>query len=501
MALLQQDIIYFILTDRFFGKANPNPELKKDTNKKNPGYFHGGNIDGIIEKIPYLKKLGVTVLWITPVYLQINLSESKGYHGYWALDFNQTDPHFYIDNGNYPKGSKLYIKDLVDALHAQGIKLMLDMVVNHTGYCHPGLTDSVPNPTPIRSSWFKKAEVTSKAGEKKVEELSSLPILDLDISDVSDYHINTILDWIKITGIDAIRMDTVKNVERLFWNDYKTQVRGFYPDVSLLGEALEYDIDKISEFQKYYAFDSLFDFPMQDAIKKVFLEDQSVNTFVSPLQSGTGLFEKDSHYNNHNKLATLLDNHDLSARFATWALIKCKGDKEKAAKAIKLGLSFLFTIRGIPQIYYGTEIGMQGGADPDNRNDFEWNKFDHDYNVKAEYKFEKDIFDHTCKMIAIRKENPALTCGNFVYLFVDYFIAVFLRYVEDNVVIIAVHNGWLDMPTSIEIEVDTILQIPARIRNLIRHKKMTCQITGETVNIENGELQLRLKAKSAVILK
>ena len=94
-----------------------------------------------------------------------------------------------------------------------------------------------------------------------------MPLLDLDSSEVSDYHINSILDWIKKTGIDAIRMDTVKNVERLFWNDYKTQVKGLFPEVSLLGEDMEFDIDKISEFQKYHAFDSMFDFPCRKRLR------------------------------------------------------------------------------------------------------------------------------------------------------------------------------------------------------------------------------------------
>ena len=104
-------------------------------------------------------------------------------------------------------------------------------------------------------------------------------------------------------------------------------------------------------------------------------------------------------------------------------------------------------------------------------------------------------------MICIRKNNPALTCGNFIFLFADYFIAVFLRYVEENILIIAVHNGWMDMPAYIELEINSFNEIPARIRELLRNRRMTCQLTGETVNIENGEFRLRLKGKSALILK
>jgi alpha-amylase len=135
MAILQNDIIYFIITDRFYGLENPGFKSKID--KTNPFKYHGGNFEGIIEKIPYLKKLGITALWITPVYLQIDIEKVDGYHGYWAVDFNSINPSLYLKNAKYKDGSKEYLKDLVDKLHENGIKLILDMVVNHTGYAHP----------------------------------------------------------------------------------------------------------------------------------------------------------------------------------------------------------------------------------------------------------------------------------------------------------------------------------------------------------------------------
>jgi len=142
MAITRKDIIYFILTDRFYGIENQRPEVKQKIDKNNPFFYHGGNFDGIIEKIPYLKNLGITALWITPVYSQIDLENSHGYHGYWALDFNAVNPVLYVDRGKYPRGSKLYLRDLVDQLHANGIKIILDIVVNHTGYRHPGVIDN-----------------------------------------------------------------------------------------------------------------------------------------------------------------------------------------------------------------------------------------------------------------------------------------------------------------------------------------------------------------------
>ena len=262
MALNQNDVIYFVLTDRFYAK--PGSQKSDEIKPSDPFAYHGGNLDGIREKIPYLKKLGITALWITPVYLQVHSPNigAKPYHGYWALDFNSIDPLLYIDNGKYPKGSKQYLADLADELHRNGIKLILDMVVNHTGYDHPALADPKNNPTPIRAEWFNRFGLDCSQDMIKGA-LAGLPDLNLDNIDVIDYHIQTILSWIEETHIDMIRMDTAKHVERGFWQYYKTLVRGKHPEVGLLGEALVFDIEELTNFQKFWGFDSLFDFPVQ----------------------------------------------------------------------------------------------------------------------------------------------------------------------------------------------------------------------------------------------
>ena len=497
MALTQQDILYFILTDRFYGVENKAVEI----DKSNPKGYHGGNFEGIIEKIPYLKKLGITALWITPVYLQVP-DDNNGlyaYHGYWALDFNSVDPRLYIDKKKHEKGSKLYLKDLVDILHKNGIKLVLDMVVNHTGYRHPALTGK-ENPTPIRANWFNNPFIGSETDEIQGQ-LAGLPDMDLDQADVSDYHIQTILSWIKETGIDAIRMDTAKHVERVFWYDFKTHVKGKYPDVSLLGEVLIFTIDEVSQYQQHFAFDSLFDFPMQRAIENVFAYNNTLETFVSPFNGGTGILEKDTAYTNHNRLVTLLDNHDLPSRFITTLMYACGHNREIASKLYMLTLSFLFTIRGIPQLYYGNEIRLEGGADPDNRRDFEWHKLNSKYEVLPEFIYEKMFFDHTCKLIKIRKNNHALTSGSFVCLFVDHFMLVYLRHQQDNVIITVIHNGWKKADNPITIEFSNNPNVPTRVKDLLTNKTLVCQLSGEKFKIKDGSFQVWPDWKSAYILK
>ncbi len=497
MAIHQNDVIYFILTDRFYGENVHSYSVDKN----NPRDFHGGDFAGIIEKIPYLKKLGITALWITPVYLQVpegNNTGLFGYHGYWALDFNQVEPRLYVENEKYPKGSKLYLKDLVDILHKNGIKLVLDMVVNHTGYHHPCFSRKVENPTPIKKCWFN---VEPDYYDEQESSLSGLPDMDLDQSDVADYHVQTIISWIKETGIDGIRMDTAKHIESIFWTHYKTQVKGKYPDVSLIGEVLNFNVDDISRYQKYWAFDSLFDFPLQKAIEWVFVFGNSCETFVSSFNKGTGILEKDDNYTNHNRLTTLLDNHDLSGRFFTWALKSVDGNREAAAAIQCLALSFLFTVRGIPQIYYGTEIGMEGEADPDNRRDMEWHKFTTQHEVRAEFPVEKSIFNHTKKLIEIRKQNEALTFGAFVNLYVSHTLLVFLRYFDENAVIVVIHNGWQQPTEPVHIYFDSHPYIPTRIKALIQNRVLKCQLTGKEINVENGNFYIQPEGKTAMILK
>lgn len=502
MAINQNDIIYFLITDRFYGVADNS---RTDIDRSDPRAWHGGNFEGIIEKIPYLLKLGITAVWITPVYLQVpSLMDAGGklsasaYHGYWPLDFNAVDPHLYIDNGRFTEGSKLYVKELADALHRNGIKLILDMVVNHTGYGHPALTNDPLNPTPIRNNWYNRRGLSSMVDEIQGE-LAALPDMDLDKPDVCDYHIETILSWIRSTGIDGIRMDTVKHVERVFWNFFKTQVKGMFPDVTLIGEVLVFDADAISQYQQHFAFDSLFDFPMQEAMNNAFIYNGSLKAFVSPFDGGSGILEKDNHYTNHNKLATLLDNHDLSARFMSLAMQQCGNNRTIAAKLLKLALTFMFTIRGIPQIYYGTETAMEGFADPDNRRDLNWKLFDPEYNVKPEFAIEKDIFDHSCALTRMRKNNAVFYCGNFVCLYVDDFILAFLRYIDDGAAITVIHNGSLPMPETMSIHAATNAMIPARILKLLEGRSSVCPFTGHSIDIRNGSFTVRMKEKSAAV--
>lgn len=496
--LTQGDIIYFVLTDRFCDGDSAN---NSDVDKANPFAYHGGDFQGIINKIPYLKNLGITALWITPVYVNMPVYENGrwAYHGYWPLDFEKVDPHLYSKQEGIPDGSKLYLKQLVDMLHDNGIKVILDMVVNHTGYDHPWLT----GPAETRKlNWFNPAYIES------VEEgrMMGLPDLDQDNIEVVDYFINVIIDWIEQTGIDCIRMDTAKHVERAFWYHFKTYVKGKHSNASLLGEVLEWDIDRISEFQKYYAFDFLFDFPLQQAMADVFIHDKSLVTFAYPHLSSNatlGVLDKDTHYTNHNRLVTLLDNHDLPKRFISEAIDRCGGDRNYAVRLYKLSLSFLMTTRGVPQIYYGDEIALEGHGDPDNRRDMPWDIFGEGLEPKDEYSVEKDVFRHTKKLIEIRRGNAAIAYGSLTTLYVDSFIYAYLREFRDNVIIVVINNGHQPMNLPLTISIEAHSEIAPRIKSFLKGKDLINQLalSEEPVKLTDGAFSIRLDGKIAAIYK
>ena len=501
--ITQDDIIYFIITDRFLNGDHGN-DLNID--ESDPLKYHGGDFRGITDKIPYLKELGITALWITPVYLSIGRinDNSDGYHGYWALDFRKVDPHLYSAKPGFAEGSKEYLRELCRTLHDNEIKLILDMVVNHTGY-HNDTYREYPDKE-IPDEWFNK----HGHGETE-EELYGLPDLDHDNPDVRDYFVNNILDWIEETGIDAIRMDTVKHIEKAFWYFFKSYVRGKYRDITLIGEVLdEYNPSKISEYQTMHDFDTLFNFPLYTKIKETFIHGGSMTALARSRFSDNenqGALDIDTKlYTNANRLITLLDNHDLKCRIKTEILNRWgHWDRMRANRILKLCLSFLFTTRGIPQIYYGTEIGLEGDSDPHNRRDMRWEIFEDSFQPDpsdTEYRDAKEIFEHTKKLIKIRKENEAIPFGYLFTLYSDYFMYSYMREFRGNTVIVVINNGLERTQYPLSINIGGNSNIPSRIKRNLEGRTLQNQLDpGDRITYENGHIQIQLEGKDAKIYK
>ncbi|MBB6097923.1 glycosidase [Deinobacterium chartae] len=400
--LWQQQVIYLAIPDRFHN-GNPNND-KLGANfcldAQWPLKFHGGDLAGLRQKLPYLKDLGVTTVWTTPLYRQVpefkaNTPEAScGYHGYWA-DFDQ--------NGAVevePKlGTAADVDALIQDLHARGMRYMMDMVVNHAGYNARIVTQ--------KPEWFH----ANCMGDDVNCPLAELPDFKHESNEVANYLTHLSRNWAKAFDIDAIRMDTVKQVPLDYWkNSWVPGMRAEKPDLFLLGEAFLQD--SAAQLKPYLdaGFDSTFAMPLQRTMVEVFAKEGSTNLLADRLQdtlSTLGLQRALLQVN-------LLDNHDVP-RFLNEPGLGVP--EEEIRRRYQLGLGALFTLPGVPQLFYGNEVGLYGGKDPDNRRDmpkWAWTEAERTgINPEEALPDPQATFGLTKKLIEVRKKTPALYRGYY----------------------------------------------------------------------------------------
>lgn len=319
------DVIYLLMPDRFSDGdlSNDHPPNPADiTDRQNPRYYHGGDFQGIIDHLSYLKDLGVTALWMTPIYDNVNQPEnyqgrqSADYHGYAAADFYGVEEHF---------GDLRTLEKLVESAHRLGIKVIQDEVANHTGPRHPWVQDS-PTPTwfhgtpahHLEESWQTYTLMDPHASPELQKPVldgwfgNRLPDLNQDDSEVARYLIQNTLWWIGVAGFDAVREDTVPYVPRRFWRDWMSAIKRQYPQVKVVGEVFNADPALVSFFQGGVArfddvdtrLDSVFDFPLFYAIRRVFAEGKSIRDLAETLSH-------DGLYSNARMLVTFAGLHDV----------------------------------------------------------------------------------------------------------------------------------------------------------------------------------------------
>ncbi len=422
------DLIYMLMPDRFADGDQSNDE---GGDRKAPRGYHGGDFQGIVDHLGYLKDLGVTALWITPVY-----SNETEYHGYHAVDFYGVEKHF---------GTMDKLRELVDKAHQSGIKVILDMVMNHTGPKHPWVND------PPLDDWFHGTPEHHLNETFQIWTLldphsgptlrnpvldgwfgNNLPDLNQNEPRVADYLIQNTLWWIASTGIDGVRADTMPYVPRKFWHDWNAAIHKEYPDFITVGEVFDTDPSVVALFQggarKYDGIDSgmdtVFDFPTYGAIRRVFGGTKAVPDLPY-------IIAHDSLYTSPDELVTFLGNHDV-ARFMS--------EPGASPAGLELAFAYLFTMRGIPMIYYGDEIGMHGGNDPENRADFPggWKGDAHSaFIAESRTPDEREIFDYVHKLSEIRHQNPDLRTAKFTQIGIGHDVLIYTR----GALIVLLNNG------------------------------------------------------------
>lgn len=447
----QNEVIYLIMTDRFYNGDRTN-DFKVRPN--DPHGFHGGDLEGVIQKLDYIKDLGATAIWLTPIVdNQDNafLDKYWGYHGYWIQDFEKVEEHL---------GTEATYKRLVDEAHKRGLKVIMDVVANHVGYDAPVLKDE------SFKDWFHhngSIENWEDPYENENFDLAGLPDFNTENKEVLEFHEEVWGDWIKRTGLDGFRIDTVRHVSRPFWVRFnETMHKTGGKQFLLLGEVSYHTPGELAPYMTEAKFDSLFDFPLSFTLVDVFAKGQSMRLLDQRLK-------EDGTYPDASMLATFLDNHDYP-RFLTVA----GGDERK----LKLALTALMTLRGIPTVYYGTEVAMKGEKDPDNRRDMAWGT------NPAMQAFTK-------KLIAMRKAIAPLRTGETQPLFVDDHVFAFARKAGNDMAMVFLNNS--DQPRSVTVALPAGTTI--RERAVLRD-----QLSGDRFRVTGGRISVRIPAYGAQVI-
>ncbi|HVE59944.1 MAG TPA: alpha-amylase family glycosyl hydrolase [Pyrinomonadaceae bacterium] len=430
--ITNDDVIYLVMTDRF---ADGDASNNKDVDRQNPRAWHGGDFKGIASKMAYLKELGITAIWLTPWYDNTDdvtncdkpWCPMTSYHGYGAVDYYGVENHF---------GSFADLREMIETAHRNGIKVIQDQVANHVGFKHPWMK------APPLENWFppftqntfnNSVLLSPNASPAERDNLLkgwfdfSLPDMNQDEPEVARYELQNALWWIGATGIDGIRQDTIQYMPRWFIRDWSGAILKQYPRFFMVGEVFEEEPAQTAFFQGgktgWDGIDtrlpSVFDF-------KLWRTSQEVFTGKKPVRALRDVLKFDGLYANVNNVTVLANNHDTD-RFMSLPGATLEG--------AMLHTAFVLSTRGIPQLYYGEEIAMTGGHDPDNRKDFSGgfsgdskNKFTKDGRTLDELK----MFEWTRNWIKLRKENRAFREGKTVDLFYDNEAYLFGRYFEED---------------------------------------------------------------------
>jgi alpha-amylase len=476
----QDEVMYFIMVDRF---ANGDKTNDADCDPKNPNKFHGGDWQGVIDHLDDLKQMGVSTVWISPPVLnETDFFGAAGYHGYWVNDFYKTDPHF---------GSLEKLQELVKKAHDKGMKVVMDLIVNHTGYNHPFVRD------PEKHDWFHHEGDINWVSETNMENgcLHGLPDLAQENPAVSKYLIDMAKWWVRQTGVDGYRVDAIKHVPKAWLKTLSDELyQEFGPDFLVLGEGYDHTPAAVSVYQRKAGMDALFDFPLSDAIRSSVGHDESrrvwtrigdvVHLFKTypheawrvlssrqgNMKSVAEVFRGDDEYPDSRLLSTIIDNHDMP-RFASI------GGPEARQKT-EVALTLMMTVRGIPCIYQGTEDGM-GLKGETNRDDKRWGQ-------------DPAMLEFVSSLANLRHDSIALRRGKQTELVADKKVFAFARtHGEDEVVVLANRAG-SSVRRTLEVTDKAGIAPDARFQDVR---------TGQIHQVRGGNLRIDIPKRSALVLR
>lgn len=414
-------IWYQIFPERFCnGRAALNPEgtlpWREEGKVKNSEFF-GGDIPGIIQKLDYLQELGITGIYLTPI------NESPSSHKYDITDYLKIDPHF---------GTEQDVKELIDKAHAKGIRIMVDCVFNHSGYYFAPWQDVVEKgPASAYYSWFMINEWPFVPGAAKKKQYYSfaffdgMPKLNTNNEEVRRYLLKVCRKWVEEMKVDGLRLDVANEVSHTFCKELHREMKAINPKLYILGEIWH----DASGWLKGDEFDAVMNYPLGESIKDFWIDKSLTGEDFEYMinRCYTGYMQQ-----TNDVLFNLLDSHDTE---------RLRSQVENIEEFYQL-LAVLFAMPGSPCIYYGTELAMEGGHDPDCRRCMPWEKI-----AKGEFKEQTEVVK---QLIHLRKTELLLQSRNFHFpaqyenprvvqftksSWVDNYIEVILNCSEESVVI------------------------------------------------------------------
>jgi len=419
------DTLYLINPDRFVNGDEKNDTVKGMLESANPSFKggrHGGDIQGVINSLPYLNNLGVTQLWLTPV-LENNMPDYS-YHGYAITDFYNVDPRM---------GSNQLYKTLSKKAKEQGIGLVMDMVLNHFGSEHAWVKDKPTQDWINFNGEFKNGENATSHARQTIQDphasnydkrqfsdgwfVASMPDLNQRQPLLSEYLIQNAIWWIEYADLSGIRVDTYSYSDKAFLSDWTKAIMDEYPHFNIVGEewtsnpaiASYWQRGKVNKDGYTSSLPSVMDFSLQEAVIQALNEDESWSTgWVKVYQS----LANDFLYPDTNNIMVFADNHDMSRVYTELG--------QDLAKT-KMAMTLFLTTRGIAQMYYGTEVILDNTPSKDHgdiRIDFPGgfkNQKTNAFTGAGLSEEQRDMHMTTSTLLNFRKQSPALTKGKLVH--------------------------------------------------------------------------------------
>ncbi|HEY9880125.1 MAG TPA: alpha-amylase family glycosyl hydrolase [Leptolyngbyaceae cyanobacterium] len=480
----RQETIYFIVVDRFFdgdpdNSEGPNPEIY-DPTQTDWGKYWGGDLQGVIDKLDYLKNLGVTAVWLTPLFEQVEgvFFESAAIHGYWTKDFKRLNPRFIGKDENPSLNATQSDRNttfdrLIEELHQRGMKLILDIVCNHSSPDIDGAKGALYDDGTLiaefhndEKHWYHHyGEVMDWENEWQVQncEMAGLATFNENNAEYREYIKSAIKQWLD-RGVDALRVDTVKHMPIWFWQEFCADITTHRPDVFIFGEWIyNHPADDRSIDYANNSGMSLLDFGLCVAIRSALGQGAAGGFHL--IQE---IFNQDSRYNRARELITFIDNHDMP-RFQS-----LNPDPEM----LKVAVALIMTSRGIPCLYYGTEQYLHndtnGGQDPYNRP------------LMESWDTDTDLYQSIRRLSGLRRLNPAVSLGSQWQRYLTPDLYCYVRKYRDSRCFVAMNRGGDAVINSVQTD--------------LPDGEHTCVLTRRKVTVTNGQITgLNLASREVLV--